>query len=103
MATKKKRAKRKFTIPLAVVAPVIGILAKPAELAIDGNYEGAAAELGARLTGYNYQSGVFDFMYMVKNTGLPLVVGLLVHKFIGGPPLNANRMLANAGVPVIRI
>jgi len=34
---------------------------------------------------------------------LPLVVGVLVHKFVGGSPLNFNRNLAKAKVPYIRI
>ena len=103
MAKNKKRAKRKFTIPLAPVAAIIAVVAKPAQLAIDGNYEGAAAELGARVVGYNFQSSEMDLMYAAKNCWLPLLLGGLVHKFIGGSPLNVNRMLADANVPVIRI
>ena len=100
---KKKRAARKFTIPLAPVAAIIAIVAKPAQLAIDGNYEEAAAELSARVVGFNFQSGELDLMYAAKNCWLPLVIGGAIHKFIGGPPLNVNRMLASANVPVIRI
>lgn len=103
MAKKKKRAKRKFTIPLAPVAAIVATVAKPAQLAIDGDYEAAAAELGSRVVGYNFQSGELDLMYAAKNCWLPLLLGGLIHKFIGGPPLNVNRMLAAANVPVIRI
>lgn len=101
MAKKKKR-KRKFTIPLAPVAAVAVVVAKPIQMAIDGDIEGAAAELGARIVGYNYQSGEFDLMYAAKNAWLPLIAGGLVHKIVGGS-LGVNRMLGQAGVPIIRI
>jgi len=102
MTKKKKRAKRKFTIPLAPVAAIVAVVAKPAQMAVDGDYEGAAAELGARVVGYNFQSGQMDLMYAAKNCWIPLVVGGLIHKFVGGT-LGVNRMLAQAGVPVVRI
>jgi len=103
MAKKKKRGRRKFTIPLAPVAAIIGVIAKPAQLAMDGDYEGAAAELGARVVGHNFQSGETDLLYAAKTCWIPLVIGSAVHKFVGGPPLNLNRMLAQANVPIIRI
>ncbi|MBA7531859.1 hypothetical protein ES705_24083 [subsurface metagenome] len=100
---KSKRRSRKFTIPLAPVAAILAVVAKPAQKAVDGDLEGAAAELSARLIGYNPQSGQTDLMYAAENGWAPLLLGALVHKFIGGAPLNLNRMLAAANVPVIRI
>lgn len=98
---KKKRRSRKFTIPLA---PIAGVVASPALRsavtdAIGGNFDGALQNLGQIIGYYN---GQFYFNKLVENVG-PMVAGLLVHKFVGGPPLNLNRTIANAGVPIIRI
>jgi len=101
VAKKKKRRSRKFTIPLA---PIAGVVASPALRsavtdAIGGNFDGALQNLGQIIGYYN---GQFYFNKLVENVG-PMVAGLLVHKFVGGPPLNLNRTIANAGVPIIRI
>jgi len=98
---RKSRRSRKFTIP---IAPIAGIVASPAVRstitdAIAGNFDGALKNAG-QIVGV--WEGKFYFDKLVENIG-PMVVGALVHKFVGGPPLNLNRMIANAGVPVIRI
>ena len=103
MGKKKKRRSRKFTIPLA---PIGGLVATPAlrymvsEL-MAGNLETAIAQ-PARFAGIDPNTGQFS-VDELKNNLLPVVLGILVHKFIGGSPLNLNRTLANANVPFIRI
>ena len=98
---KKRRGSRKFTIP---IAPIAGMVASPALRsaitdAIAGNYDGALSNLGMIVGYYN---GQFDAGKLAQNVG-PMILGLLVHKFVGGAPLNLNRMLANAGVPIVRL
>lgn len=101
LAKKNKRGPRKFTIPLA---PVIGLLAGVVPAvgpALDGDYEGAMNKLK-----FNYLGLSHDNQFRPEGllAGLvPLIVGALVHKFVGGAPLNVNRMLAAANVPVLRI
>lgn len=98
---KNKRRSRKFTIPLA---PICGILAAPAIQA------GAKAALAGDVDGVIYEAGKFvgftgdrfDAFALGSNI-LPIMIGILVHKFVGGAPLNVNRMLAAANVPIVRI
>lgn len=91
-----------MTIPLA---PMLG-LAAPIVAEWDniqaGNFRSVATNLAWKFTGYNMDSGVWQ-PEGLKYGALPLIAGLLVHKFVGGAPLNANRTLANAGVPLLRI
>lgn len=98
---KKKRKSRKFTIPLA---PIAGILAAPAvgagiRAALAGDIDGMLYE-AKKFVGFTGDQ--FDAFALISNMG-PIVVGLAIHKFVGGPPLNLNRMLAAANVPVVRI
>lgn len=101
VAKKRKRGTRKFTLPMA---PIIGLmvgLAPAIEPILDGDIEGAVNKLK-----FNYLGLTHDNQFDVHGlwAGLfPLVLGGLVHKFVGGAPLNINRMLANANVPVVRI
>jgi len=67
-----------------------------------GEWAGSLNHIGAIYTGYNAIEGQFQWG-MLKRGLLPLVIGCLVHKFVGGPPLNLNRTLAAANVPFIRI
>lgn len=101
MAKKKKRGPRKFTIPLA---PIAGIIAAPAvremaEKAMLGHIDGVMVAAGKFV---GIKDGKFDIGELGNNI-IPIIVGCAVHKFVGGPPLNLNRMLAAANVPVIRI
>ena len=104
MARKKRgrRGSRQFTLPLAPIAGLIAGLARPAGFLMSGSYDRAFKALTQNYTGYDIASKKWDFNYL-KEGLLPLVLGGLVHKYVGGAPLNINRMLANAGVPVVRI
>lgn len=91
-----------MTIP---IAPILGFVGAPAiRGAIDSILKGDfdQAILNARhLIGITYE-GSFDPKYLFDNL-TPIVAGLLIHKFVGGPPLNFNRMLGRAKVPFLRI
>lgn len=104
MARKKKRRSKKFTIPIAPIAGLAIALADPVDEAIKGNTTRALKIIGARFTGIDARQDPYTFnIEELKRGLLPIVVGGLVHKFVGGAPLNVNRMLAAAGVPVVRI
>lgn len=99
---KRRNGKRKFTLPLA---PIVGVVAMPslqatANAALKGQFQEAMVQAKG-VVGIT-RDGAFNAQLLISNIA-PLVVGGLVHKFVGGAPLNVNRMLASAGVPVIRI
>ena len=99
---KKKRGPRKFTLPMA---PILGLLAgsKDAiQMVVDGDYDGAVTNLIGNYTGYDTRTKKWWAPNMAKGL-LPLIIGILVHKYVGGTPLNVNRMLASANVPIVRI
>ena len=91
-----------MTIPIAPIAGLAAGLAEPARYLMTGDFDRAFAKLSKNYTGVDPRTGRFNFMDLSHGL-LPLVGGMLVHKFVGGPPLNVNRMLAAAKVPFIRI
>jgi len=96
-----RRGSRKFTLPLA---PLIGLAAGIAP-AIGPLTRGQVDEAVKTLR-WNYLGIAWDGAFAARgmmNGLFPLILGVLVHKFVGGAPLNVNRMLASAGVPIIRI
>ncbi len=100
-SSKRFRRSKAFTLPLA---PIAGLMAMPTVRAViyditHGNISNVSADLGG-LVGMD-TSGSFHADWLLSNI-IPPVVGLLVHKFVGGK-LGLNRMLASAGVPMIRI
>ena len=103
MARTKKRNHSKngksFTVPLGVVAgfvpPVVDLWGKKGNPMAFGN------ELLRITTGIDYWEANWDWTRM-KWGLLPVIGGVLIHKFVGGK-LGVNRMLAQAGVPFIRI
>jgi len=102
-ARRRRSRKRKgMTIPLAVVGGLAAGLAEPAQKALEGDFEYALALLSRNYTGFRPGTGTWEPGYL-KNGLLPLVAGLMVHKFVGGSPLNLNRALAASGIPFIRI
>jgi len=97
-----RRGSRKFTLPLA---PILGLavgMAKPLDAIVKGNYSWAIEYAAEIYTGYSAANRKWMPELLMRGL-LPLVAGVLVHKFVGGAPLNVNRMLASAGVPFIRI
>jgi hypothetical protein len=92
-----------MTIPLA---PIIGIISAPAIqgaalAAMQGNFEQAVNFVPA-LIGIRSDTKAFDAGLLFMNM-TPIIIGALVHKFVGGRPLNINGMLAKANVPYVRI
>ena len=99
---KRRRRKRGMTIPLAVVGGLAAGLAEPAQKLLQGDLEYALSILSRNYTGFRPGTGTWEPAYL-RNGMLPLVAGLLVHKFVGGSPLNLNKTLAASGIPFIRI
>ncbi len=105
MFSKIKRAGRKFTLPIAVVVGFSG----PA-MRVYGHYksngfmgeEGAIGELSRIMTGVNVQKNPATFeAWRLRYGLLPILLGLGVHKLANY--IGINRMIAKAGIPVIRI
>ena len=103
---KKGRRSRKFTIPIAAVTavalPALKLLTRqgpkgqPMHEIQAGNWANAGEALVDNATHLFAGQGLMEW---VPGS----VAALLVHKFVGGSPLNLNRTLANAGVPFFRI
>lgn len=95
------RRGNRFTLP---VAAILGF-APPFSIAW-ANFRKGGIDQGARvfarsLTGFDPPTGQWNFSYLREGL-LPILLGLGVHKIIG-QNLGINRMLASAGVPVIRL
>ena len=106
MAKKKRRRKSKsMTLPIAPLAGLAAGLAAPVQSAMDGAYRDAVNKLLRNYVGLDgYLTGNYTFRPEMMINGLaPLVIGGLVHKYVGGKPLNINSTLARSGVPLIRI
>ncbi|MBA7534783.1 hypothetical protein ES705_27032 [subsurface metagenome] len=101
MGKKRKRNSRKFTIPIAPIVGLLPMVSAAATHALKGDFDRAMNELKWNTLGIQVD-GKFNAVKFGQNM-MPLVLGLLVHKFVGGAPLNLNRMLAAANVPIIRI
>ena len=99
---KKSRRRYGMTIPLAPVLGLAAGMAAPIGKLVNGEVQAAIEIATENYTGYNIPSQTWIPTSLARGL-LPLAIGLLVHKFVGGPPLNANRMLARAKVPFIRI
>jgi len=102
MGKKRRRKKRAFTLP---IAPIAGFMGAPATREIikaimAGNLETALYYLPNYVGVWN--DGTFHAETLAANV-VPMAIGALVHKYVGGAPLNLNRTLAQAGVPVIRL
>lgn len=96
-----RRAKKKFTLPLAIVAGFI-----PAGMDIYNNRaEGipqSVAHTVAGLIGWDTHSGKYVGWFQAKAAGAPgLAIGFGVHYLAS--KLGINRMIARAGIPLIRI
>ena len=107
MSKKKKRSYRSMTIPLAPIIGLAGGFAgpmgdSPIEYAMKGDWRSCIVRLMKSYTGYDPNVGGWNWEDL-KHGLMPLVGGLLIHKFVGGSPLNLNRVLARNKIPLIRI
>lgn len=100
MAKKKYHRFKSMTIPLA---PIAGLVGMPViKLIVDDVMSGAIANIPQHIPQIiGIVNGQFNFDIFLRNI-VPPVLGLLIHKYVGGT-LGLNRMLASAGVPLIRI
>jgi len=91
-----------MTIPLAVVVPLVA-------QGIDAWYvggetvKGFADQMCQRIAGISPIAGFGTQWGRMKDFYISLLAGLLIHKFVGGAPLNLNKTLARAKIPLIRI
>jgi len=100
----RSRRKTQTTIPLGIIAG----LAPTAMFALEGFQIGgdqggikeAAHRVTMRLTGYEWKGQVFSWPDLVAGW-LPLAAGIFAHK--AANRFGINRMLARAGVPLLRI
>lgn len=94
---------RNITIPIALIGGLgAGLGHVYAAHKTYNNPEITLARLCRIYTGYDPSLGEFETAWLKRGL-LPLILGGLVHKFVGGSPLNVNRALGRAGVPFIRI
>lgn len=99
----RRRRSRKQTIPLAPIIGLVAGMAEPIQMGImKGNWKETVDRLSINYMGYDPKTKSFHAPNMMQGLG-PLVIGCLVHKFVGGRPLNVNAALARANVPYIRI
>lgn len=99
---KTTRRRNSFTIPLGPVLGLAAGMAGPIKKLIDGEVEAAMEIAVENYTGFNIPQQKWNPTSLGRGL-IPLVLGLVVHKFVGGAPLNLNRTLARANVPLIRI
>lgn len=101
LARRRRGKSREMTIPLAPIMGLLPMVADGAQKVMAGNFNGAMESFKWNTLGVDTANN-FHLDKAIANIS-PLVAGLLIHKFVGGRPLNLNRTLANAGVPFIRI
>lgn len=102
MAKKKTRRRRNsFTIPIAPMIPVTAIVYTHASELIRGVDPYTVLDrFSTEMVGYSFKYGGFS-MEGLKRGLIPIGAGLLAHKVAS--KLGFNRMLASAGVPILRI
>lgn len=98
---KKKHRRKQFTLPVAAIAGFAPIAIHTYQGFKAGGLAGGLNDLSAYTTGYVPVDNKWKAAHLVEGM-TPVIVGGLVHKYIGGR-LGVNRMLASAGVPVIRL
>lgn len=103
MAKEKKRRKKKgFTVPLAVVAGFMPIVGNYQRIRGQGFTQGkAAVEAAGAITGYSVNSSKWSFQTLREGGSWGILAGMIVHKVASR--VGINRALASAGIPFIRI
>jgi hypothetical protein len=95
---------RSMTIPIALLAGVGAGMIGPAQEMAGGKWSTGIRHIIENYSGvYVHDGGSVSFTDKWKNGIIPLILGALIHKYVGGKPLNVNRALGSAGVPFIRI
>ncbi len=92
--------KPQFTLPLAVVAGFAVPVSRAWDAGKTGGYKEGVGEISRDIIGIKPWIGGWTSEYL--HFGLyPILIGFGVHKLAGA--LGVNRMIAQAGIPVIRI
>jgi hypothetical protein len=92
---------KKMTIPVAMIAGFAPLVSGTVGYIQKDGLAGGTWFATQALTGYDTQVGKFWAPNLKKGL-LPIVLGMAIHKFVGGT-LGVNRMLAGAGVPLLRL
>lgn len=102
VAKKKSRRRNGFTLPIGIVAPMLITATKAIGVYQSTNsFESAFRNYFAYYTGFTGNPAkTWEWEYM-KYGLLPLGLGMITHKLAGR--LGLNRMIASAGVPIVRI
>jgi len=99
---KRRRSKGGFTLPLAAIGGFIPMVSYAYDVGYKGEgIKGFGKQIVYQTTGFDTYSGTWHWEGISRGLG-PVILGLMVHKFVGGK-LGINRMLASAGVPLIRV
>lgn len=99
-----KRMARQITIPVALLAGASAGMIGPAIEIKNGDLSHGVRHLLENYSGvYVNDDGSVSFTDKWKHGLVPLIIGGIVHKYVGGRPLNVNAALGRAGVPFIRI
>ena len=102
---KAKRSRRKFTLPLAVVAgfaPVVSNTFRHGRAYGITAPEGAVSEFSRTMIGVDPNDMAKGFQgYRLKYGLWPALIGLGIHKAAG--LFGVNRAIAQAGIPIVRI
>jgi len=102
LVRKKRRYSRKLTVPIAPLAGAFPMFASSINAVMTGQFDKIPKRLAWDVVGWDMDTNQFNPSKFVQNI-TPLILGLLVHKFVGGSPLNLNRTLARHKIPFIRI
>lgn len=102
LKAKRRHHARGFTVPAAVIGGLLPATGALITAAKSGGMGGVVQWSSILTTGYDPADGQWKPRIALEKLYLPLAAGVLVHKFVGGK-LGVNRMLANAGVPFIRL
>lgn len=98
----RRRSNGGMTLPIAPIAGLAVGIGPGIMTAVSGDTWNGMNMIVRGFTGFDINSHDFSYGRMIEGV-VPLVIGLLVHKFVGGRPFNANAALAKAKVPFIRI
>lgn len=95
-----RRKAREVTIPIAIVGPIAGTLMW--SHLNHPKLEGKFNLFIKAYTGFDPGLGTYHSGWLRRGL-YPLILGALIHKFVGGAPLNVNRALGRAKIPFLRL
>lgn len=102
MAKKRQKGhhKKGFTLPIAALAGFVPLALKGKADLEAGGLPYLGRGLCLRTTGINVDDGKWYPHYLMEGVG-PIILGGLIHKLAS--KVGINRMLASAGIPILRI